>query len=315
VKGSRVAINGRDARTVDAIDRAIITELQSDPRATVMAMSSVVGISRQNAQSRLNRMIEERIVRVCGLVDPAVLGRPLLAKLFITMSSSPKQLASVLSTDARTNWVTLLSTGNAIMTTISVATPQDVSDFVDDVVRTQTGVDSVTVDMITAVFTPLAEGGAREAWLGGRSQAVLDDIDLAIVEEMRLDGRVSFTRLAKASGLSTASARQRALRLIDSGVVRLHALPNPDAFGLSARAEAHVRVTRNSADLVRDLASLPHARLACRVVGTSDVHAEFYAESDEHLLESVAQLGRLPGVASWRYHRYEEVVFANPLWA
>ena len=48
----------------------------------------------------------------------------------------------------------------------------------------------------------------------------VDDTDRAIIEQLQRDGRVPYTRLGAAVGLSEAAARQRVQRLIDSGVMQ-----------------------------------------------------------------------------------------------
>jgi DNA-binding Lrp family transcriptional regulator len=303
------------AEQLDAIDLSVIRELQRDPRATVLGMAGRIGSSRQVVQQRLGRLMDERILRVCGLVDPALLGRPLLAKLRISLLHSVHAVAEALALDPRTHWVTLLASGDEIIVTVSVALPGDLSAFVDEVVRTQSGVDRVVVDLITAVFTPAPDGEAEEPWLGGGTQGSFDEVDMAIIAELRADGRAPFTRLGEVTGLSTASARQRALRLIESGTVRLRALADPDALGLVARAEVHIQVREDSTGVARRIAALPHANYVCRTVGARDIHAEFYCRDDEQLLTAVAALRDLPEVGDWDFYRYAEVIFANPLWA
>ena len=50
-----------------------------------------------------------------------------------------------------------------------------------------------------------------------RLRSQLDDTDRAIIEELQRDGRVPYTRLGQAVGLSEAAARQRVQRLIGDG--------------------------------------------------------------------------------------------------
>lgn len=65
----------------------------------------------------------------------------------------------------------------------------------------------------------------------------LDDVDRAIVRLLCADGRISFTDVAKATGLSTSAAHQRVRRLEQRGVVHGYtALVDATAVGLPMTA-------------------------------------------------------------------------------
>ena len=65
----------------------------------------------------------------------------------------------------------------------------------------------------------------------------LDDVDRTILRLLAGDGRMSFTDLAKATGLSTSAAHQRVRRLEQRGVVRGYAaVTDPEAIGLPLTA-------------------------------------------------------------------------------
>lgn len=79
---------GRAARGVDAgatriadrTDARILTELELDPRATVMALAQRLTLSRNTVQARLARMESDGMLRGFGArVDPAALGYPIAA--------------------------------------------------------------------------------------------------------------------------------------------------------------------------------------------------------------------------------------------
>lgn len=61
--------------TVDEIDRRIIDALKDDGRLSVSALASVVNISRANAYTRLNRLLEQKIITgFTAKVEPDTLG-------------------------------------------------------------------------------------------------------------------------------------------------------------------------------------------------------------------------------------------------
>jgi Lrp/AsnC family transcriptional regulator, leucine-responsive regulatory protein len=65
----------------------------------------------------------------------------------------------------------------------------------------------------------------------------VEEIDRQLVTLLSADGRMSFTELAKRTGLSVSAAHQRVRRLEQSGVIRGYvALSDPDQVGLPLTA-------------------------------------------------------------------------------
>jgi DNA-binding Lrp family transcriptional regulator len=50
-------------RPLDAIDRAILRHLQEDGRASIRSVAEHVHVSRANAYARINRLIEDGVIR------------------------------------------------------------------------------------------------------------------------------------------------------------------------------------------------------------------------------------------------------------
>jgi DNA-binding Lrp family transcriptional regulator len=57
------APRGDPARPLDAVDRAILRHLQEDGRASIRAVAERVHVSRANAYARINRLIEDGVIR------------------------------------------------------------------------------------------------------------------------------------------------------------------------------------------------------------------------------------------------------------
>jgi Lrp/AsnC family leucine-responsive transcriptional regulator len=65
----------------------------------------------------------------------------------------------------------------------------------------------------------------------------VEDLDRQIVRLLQGDGRMSYTELGKATGLSTSAVHQRVKRLEERGVIRGYgAVVDADALGLSLTA-------------------------------------------------------------------------------
>ena len=70
----------------------------------------------------------------------------------------------------------------------------------------------------------------------------MDDLDRRIVELLSRDGRMSFTDLGKATGLSTSAVHQRVRRLEQRGVITGYAaVVDSDAVGLPLTAFVSIK--------------------------------------------------------------------------
>jgi len=92
--------------------------------------------------------------------------------------------------------------------------------------------------------------------------SVVEDLDRQILRLLSADGRLSFTDLAKATGLSTSAAHQRVKRLQQRGVIAGYAaVVRPDEIGLPLTAFVSIRpidVSQpdDSPERLRDLAQI-----------------------------------------------------------
>ena len=71
---------------LDAADRAIIAQLQRDARTSVAALAELVGLTPTPLRARLERLEASGVIRGYHAdVDPAHVGRPVMAFVHVTM--------------------------------------------------------------------------------------------------------------------------------------------------------------------------------------------------------------------------------------
>ena len=117
---------------------------------------------------------------------------------------------------------------------------------------------------------------------------MLDDVSMAIIEQLQQDGRRPYASIAKAVGLSEAAVRQRVQRLLDAGVMQIVAVTDPLHVGFRRQAMVGIKVDGDVRDGGR--ASSPTCEEIDYVVicaGSFDLLVELVCEDDEHLLEVI----------------------------
>ncbi|WP_062785482.1 Lrp/AsnC family transcriptional regulator [Novosphingobium capsulatum] len=96
----------------------------------------------------------------------------------------------------------------------------------------------------------------------------LDRIDLKIVEELRVDGRLSINELARRVGLSKTPCQARLKRLMADGVIRgFRAVVDPHKLGL-----AHIAFTQVKLSDTREKALDAFRRAVLQVEEVEECH-------------------------------------------
>jgi Lrp/AsnC family transcriptional regulator, regulator for asnA, asnC and gidA len=139
-----------------------------------------------------------------------------------------------------------------------------------------------------------ATGSARPA--PSSVPLTLDDVDRAIIEELQRDGRLPYTRLGAAVGLSEAAARQRVQRLLDTGVMQVVAVTDPLSLGMGRMAMIGVRAEGDLDAVAERLGGLADVEYLVVVAGSYDFLLEVVVEDDVALLEVMNRVRAVAGV-------------------
>ena len=105
----------------------------------------------------------------------------------------------------------------------------------------------------------------------------MEELDRQIVDLLVKDGRMSYTDLGKATGLSTSAVHQRVRRLEQRGVIRGYAaVVDPEAVGLPLTAFISVKPFDPSApdDIAERLADVPELEACHSVAGRRELHPQ-----------------------------------------
>lgn len=126
----------------------------------------------------------------------------------------------------------------------------------------------------------------------------LDETDKAIIEHLQDDGRIPFSALGPAVGLSPAAVRQRVLHLIESGLMQIVAVTDPKAVGFTVQALAGVSVAGDIDAAAASLAGIEEVDYVAIVTGRFDIMVEVVVEDTDRLLALMNRLRSIDGVAS-----------------
>ena len=122
------------------------------------------------------------------------------------------------------------------------------------------------------------------------SRESLDEADRTIIELLQADGRMPFTKVAAAVGLTEGAIRQRVQRLTDAGVMQIVAVTDPLSLGVRRVAMVGVRVSGDVERTAGDLAVMPEVEYLIATSGRYDAMFEVIVDDDEHLMRLLSTL-------------------------
>jgi Lrp/AsnC family transcriptional regulator for asnA, asnC and gidA len=131
-----------------------------------------------------------------------------------------------------------------------------------------------------------------------RPSIVVDDTDRAIIEQLQDDGRLPYTKLGAAVGLSEAAVRQRVQRLLDHGVMQVVAVTDPLSLGMRRVAMIGIRTEGDVLAIADKVAALDDAEYVVVTAGSFDILTEVVSADDERLLELTNRIRTIQGVRS-----------------
>jgi len=142
----------------------------------------------------------------------------------------------------------------------------------------------------------------------------IDDVDQRIIEQLQVDGRMPYTKLASAVGLSEAAARQRVQRLIDTGVIQVVAVTNPLMVGRKRVAMIGVCTHGPTDEMAQKLRDLDVIEYLVITAGSYDFLAEVVVRDEGELLAATNSIRSLPGVVNTETFVYLELVKQTFTW-
>lgn len=127
----------------------------------------------------------------------------------------------------------------------------------------------------------------------------VDEIDQAIIDELRIDGRATNQQIATKLGLTAATVSNRIKRMEDANKLRVVAVSDFSAHGFNLLMQVAVEVDgRAAADVAADLAEFPEVFAVHLVTGRYDIDMLVALRDYEELAELM--LNRLAGVSGIR---------------
>ena len=127
-----------------------------------------------------------------------------------------------------------------------------------------------------------------------------DITDRKIVELLMGDGRMSAAEITRriGGGISERVVRYRIDRMIEAGVIQIRPIVNPQAFGLTTRADVVLEVDSDAImDVAKEITRNDCVTYVACSIGETDVSIQVVGKDTAEIYNFVTGIiGKLPGV-------------------
>jgi Lrp/AsnC family transcriptional regulator for asnA, asnC and gidA len=292
----------REDCTLDKLDISILKRLTADGRRRFTEIAEELDVSHGTIRNRFQRMQEVNALKIACWLDPQRVG--FHAGAHIRFSVENPHLAEASATICafpEVTWLGETMGGFNLMADVFCQDIQHLKWFVSRDLRTVPGVTYLEVgvyahihkvttlpslDLLDCAPRSTGNEGGPDVFrqnLGLRlltpasSNSPLDELDIAILEHLSVDGRRPFTEIAEALGVSHGTIRNRYLRMLEANVVKVMCWLEPDQVGF--HAVAHVDFSLELSHLEKAaarIASFPEVAWLASVIGQFNLMADIF---------------------------------------
>jgi Lrp/AsnC family transcriptional regulator for asnA, asnC and gidA len=126
----------------------------------------------------------------------------------------------------------------------------------------------------------------------------LDQTDIRILKQLQIDGRMPFTRIAEAVGVSEATVRARVARMTRRRTVKFVIDVDANELGL-VEVYLGLRVQGPALErVVTAVAEIPEVPYSAVTSGPFDVMCEVLCRDNDDLIRLLVEIRKVPGVVS-----------------
>jgi DNA-binding Lrp family transcriptional regulator len=295
---------------LDHVDQRIVAALAVNGRATWGQVGRCVGVSETTASRRAQRLFDTGLLRIVGVPDPLAcgFGQPVLVHLRCA-PGAVRRVASQLSERADARFVAILAGPSDLVVELIATDRQHLTRILVDEVQPIEGVTETSTETVQRTFKMSFDWnrgvlGDRVDQLSPvpvespRGPVRVDDLDMALIAELTVDGRTSYAHLASTLSISESMAARRVTGLVSRGCLGFAPVIDPALVGYSTEAFIRLQVDLPALEeAATTLCRQPQARYISATTGAADLVCEAVLPDSDALYAFVTEtLATLPGL-------------------
>ena len=303
------------ASKISELDSRILKSLLQDGRKGFASIAKECGVTKNKVWKRYRAMEKKGVITGATIqINFASFGYEALATLLVNVEA--QQIEQVMEYIGRITEVRAYRQYNSIYNVRAVTTLKSLNEL--DQVKQAIRRKLPTVGLRTCIWTgvrnipenlnftqnskgddEIGKSFSEKKPSGSDDKADLDDLDKRIVDKLTLDGRASFTRIAKEIGTSTDTVVKRYHRLKKNGAIKVSIQIDPNEIGYNSILDFNISFTSPGAlaqTVVESLAKIPDVIVITKTSGDFDLQLTAMIRDLEQSFTIQDQIARISGV-------------------
>jgi len=284
---------------IDKIDLKLLANLCKDANISNTRLAKTLGVNAATVAKRIDEMVRDGLITIKAVPNSIKLGYKIKAVIVLkvdwinidTIVAKLKENSNILL------MVTTFGRFDILMI-VDFSEWEKLNKFVKEEITQCPGVKQIDV-----LFIDESKKMYRDIFRSSGEinlSTTPDDIDNKLIEELRENGRASYTDLAHKMGVSQATISRRVSALLNNNLIKIIAIPNPSKFGCSANAFILLGTEHTKADKIcTELNSYPQVYGSMTLSFGFDILLYVQFKTTELLYEFVKEkISHIDGLSS-----------------
>lgn len=282
---------------LDNTSLRIMNELCHDGRFSNVRLAQKLGISAVTVAKKINTMIEEGVIAIKAMPNPAKMGYH--AQAFIGLYVDLKKIDSICEQLTEHPHVNSVITSFGRFNVLLIVFFREwgmLQNFLREELPRIEGINHIESYLISE--DTKRNDGIFLSNLTESKPALIDEVDLKLIGELMHNGRPDYTDLANKLGVSTSTVSRRIASLLRESIIKILAFPNPSKLGYSANAFIFVRAELAKVyKICEQLSSYSGIHLVMRLMNNFDIVFGIYSADIDTLQEFLkSEIANIDGI-------------------
>jgi Lrp/AsnC family transcriptional regulator for asnA, asnC and gidA len=282
---------------INSLDREIIGALKKDGRYSFTRLAEQLNVNIATLTRHVYKLLEENIITIDTVINPFKLGYN--SHAFICLNMNLSKINQVCSQLVDNFNISLVATTFGRYDTIAIAdfpTWETLQEFVAKDLTQIDGIrqiDTFPITEIKKIYSVLFKKDSSE-----NGALVLDNIDRIIIEELRKNGRVSYTEIGKKLNLNLTTVSRRISRLKHNEIINISAVRDPAKWGFLAYSYIAIHADKFKViSICNTLATYPEIHLVVTLLSGYEIIVGVSLHSPEEMYNfTINKLASIDGI-------------------
>ena len=284
---------------IDDLDQKIIALLKRDGRYSHARLAEELGVNVATIAKRIDKMLAEDIISIKAVLNPFKFG--FNAHAFITLDiklSNIDQICAQLINNPNISLLATIFGRYDVLVIADFPNWEMLQEFVTGELANIEGIskiDTFPIIEIKKIYNGLFK---YDTYVSTPPQ--IDRVDLAIIEELSENGRLSYVDLANRLNISLTTVSRRVAHLKKEEIIKITAIRNPLKWGYLANAYSVLHVDLNKVNVIcANLSAYSEIHLIMTLMSGFEILIGMHFHGPEVMYEFIVdKMAQIDGVSN-----------------